>query len=399
VIGTQIPVEGPLHPRSIPLSLYVHVPWCVRKCPYCDFNSHQRPASLPEDAYVDALLADLELEVLPALGRPLQSIFLGGGTPSLFSGNAIGRILDGVRARLGLVPGCEITLETNPGTAEFDRFEGYLAAGVNRLSFGVQSFDDAKLGRLGRIHGGDEARRAYALARAAGFGNINLDLMYGLPGQSVAQAVADVRAALDLEPEHLSHYQLTLEPQTVFARTPPDDLPDDDALVDMLDACQPLLAAAGFEQYEVSAYARAGRRSRHNLNYWLFGDYLAIGAGAHAKYTGAAGEIHRRARQRTPSQFLKTAGSAACLVENRVVNQGEIGFEFMLNALRLREGFAVADFGERTGLALDKQPGFARAVSRGLLEQHAGRVRASDLGFRFLNDTVACFLNEGTTSR
>jgi oxygen-independent coproporphyrinogen-3 oxidase len=399
VTGRRLQAEGTVNPLAIPLSLYVHVPWCVRKCPYCDFNSHQRPASLPEDAYVEALLADLELEVLPALGRPLQSIFFGGGTPSLFSGDAIGRILDGVRARLRLVAGCEITLETNPGTAEFDRFEGYLAAGVNRLSFGVQSFDDAKLARLGRIHGGDEARRAYALARAAGFDNINLDLMYGLPGQSAEQAVADVRAALDLAPEHLSHYQLTLEPQTVFARTPPADLPDDDALVDMLEACQPLLAAAGFEQYEVSAYARAGRRSRHNLNYWLFGDYLAIGAGAHAKYTDAAGGIHRRARQRTPSQFLKTAGSAAGLVEDRVVAPGEIGFEFMLNALRLREGFAAADFSDRTGLALDEQPGFVRALSRGLLEQQEGRVRASDLGYRFLNDTVACFLNENAARR
>ncbi len=399
MIGTRIQFEGTVNPLAIPLSLYVHVPWCVRKCPYCDFNSHQRPASLPEDAYVDALLADLDLEVAPALGRPLQSIFFGGGTPSLFSGRAIGRILAGVRARLAVVPGCEITLETNPGTAEFDRFEGYLAAGVNRLSFGVQSFDDAKLVRLGRIHGGDQARRAYALARAAGFDNINLDLMYGLPGQSVAQAVADVRAALELQPEHLSHYQLTLEPQTVFARTPPADLPDDDALVDMLDACQPLLAAAGFEQYEVSAYARRARRARHNLNYWLFGDYLAVGAGAHSKYTDAAGAIRRRARQRTPTQFLKTAGTAACLVEDRRVDAEEIAFEFMLNALRLREGFAVADFGERTGLALDQQPGFALALARGLLVQQADRIRASDLGYRFLNDSVACFLNETATRR
>jgi len=392
-------VIRPVDVRAIPLSLYVHVPWCVRKCPYCDFNSHQRPGNLPEDAYVDALLADLELEVPQSLGRPVQSIFFGGGTPSLFSAQAIRRILDGVRARLPLSSCCEITLETNPGTAEFDRFEGYLAAGVNRLSFGVQSFDDTKLVRLGRIHGGAEARNAYALARAAGVDNINLDLMYGLPGQSVEEAVADVQAAIELAPEHLSHYQLTLEPQTVFARTPPADLPDEDALVDMLDACQPLLAAAGFAQYEVSAYAKPGRRSRHNLNYWLFGDYLAIGAGAHAKYTDDNGGIHRRARQRTPSQFLKCAGTAEGLVEERQVDPGEIPFEFMLNALRLREGFAVADFGERTGMVLDQQPGFLRALSRGLLEQQAGRVRASELGYRFLNDTVACFLNEAATPR
>jgi oxygen-independent coproporphyrinogen-3 oxidase len=258
----------------------------------------------------------------------------------------------------------------------------------------VQSFDDRKLARLGRIHGADEARRAYAMARSAGVDNINLDLMYGLPGQTVDEAGADLEAALDLGPEHLSHYQLTLEPQTVFARTPPSDLPDDDALVEMLEACQPLLVAAGFEQYEVSAYARPGRRSRHNLNYWLFGDYLAVGAGGHAKYTLADGQIRRRARQRTPSLFLKTAGTAAGLAEDRRVDAGEIGFEFMLNALRLRDGFAISEFGERTGLALERQPGFGLALSRGLLERHADRIRASDLGYRFLNDTVACFLNE-----
>jgi oxygen-independent coproporphyrinogen-3 oxidase len=380
-----------IDPAAVPLSLYVHVPWCVRKCPYCDFNSHQRPASLPEDAYVAALIADLELELPHALGRPLQSIFFGGGTPSLFSGLAIRRILDAVRANLDLAPGCEITLETNPGTAEFDRFEAYRAAGVNRLSFGVQSFDDRKLARLGRIHGGDEARRAYALARAAGIDNINLDLMYGLPGQTIEEACADVRAALELAPEHLSHYQLTLEPQTVFARTPPADLPDDDALVDMLDACQPLLAAGGFEQYEVSAYACAGRRSRHNLNYWSFGDYLAIGAGAHAKYSSVDG-IRRRARQRTPSWYLKTAGSRAVLIEERVVDPREVAFEFMLNALRLRDGFAVADFVARTGQRLEDQSGFVDAMSRGLLESRANRVCASELGFRFLNDTTGCFL-------
>lgn len=379
-----------LNATAIPLSLYVHLPWCVRKCPYCDFNSHQRPARLPEDAYVAALIADLELEWPLALGRPLQSIFFGGGTPSLFSGRAIQRILDGVRARLSLAPDCEITLETNPGTAEFDRFEAYLAAGVNRLSFGVQSFDDRMLARLGRIHGGDEARRAYALARAAGIDNINLDLMYGLPGQSLDEAQADVRAALELGPEHLSHYQLTLEPQTVFARTPPPDLPDEDLLVDMLDACQPLLRAGGFEQYEVSAYARPQRPSRHNMNYWLFGDYLAVGAGGHSKYTGNG--VRRRARQRTPSLYLQNAGTAAGLAEDRAVADGELGFEFMLNALRLRDGFPTGLYAERTGRVLVDEPGYHKALSRGLLEVDCDQVRASDLGFRFLNDTVGCFL-------
>ncbi|MEZ5469599.1 MAG: radical SAM family heme chaperone HemW [Lysobacterales bacterium] len=381
-----------INPANIPLSLYVHLPWCVRKCPYCDFNSHQRPAALPEDAYVDALIADLALEAPLALGRPLESIFFGGGTPSLFSARGIGRILDAVRASLRLQPTCEITLETNPGTAEFDRFEGYLGAGVNRLSFGMQSFDDDKLKRLGRIHGADEARSAYVMARKAGFDNINIDLIYGLPGQSVAQAVRDLRTALALEPEHLSHYQLTLEPQTVFARTPPTDLPDEEALADMLDECQPLLAAASFEHYEVSAYAQAGKRSRHNENYWLFGDYLAVGAGAHSKVSAADGQVRRRVRQRTPSFYLQQAGSSRAWSEDRNVDQHELGFEFMLNALRLKQGFAEQLYRQRTGRQLESEAGYQRALARDLLHHDGGRVRVSELGFRFLNDVVAGFL-------
>ncbi len=380
---------------AIPLSLYVHVPWCVRKCPYCDFNSHQRPAHLPEDDYVAALLADLDLELGFVQGRSLQSIFFGGGTPSLFSGRAIQAILDGVRRRIALVDNCEITLETNPGTAEFDRFEAYWAAGVNRLSFGVQSFNDEHLRRLGRIHGGDEARNAFRLARAAGFDNINIDLMYGLPGQTVTAAVADLQAALVLAPEHLSHYQLTLEPQTVFARNPPADLPDDDQRVDMLDACQTPLREAGFVQYEVSAYARTGRESRHNLNYWLYGDYLAVGAGGHAKYTTADG-VFRRARQRTPSLYLRTAGTAAALVDDRAVEASELAFEFMLNALRLRSGFPIELYAARTGRELLAEAGYRDAVSRGLLEVVGAKVRASELGYRFLNDTLECFLTESS---
>jgi len=377
---------------AIPLSLYVHLPWCVRKCPYCDFNSHQRPATLPEDDYVAALLADFELELPFVQSRPLQSIFFGGGTPSLFSGAAIQRILDGVRARAPLAAGGEITLETNPGSAEFDRFEGYLAAGVNRLSFGVQSFDDEHLRRLGRIHGSDEARNAFRLARAAGVDNINIDLMYGLPGQTLSGAVADLQAALELAPEHLSHYQLTLEPQTVFARNPPADLPDDESLVDMLDACQASLHEAGFEHYEVSAYARPGRQSRHNRNYWLFGDYLAIGAGGHSKYTTATG-VRRRARQRTPSLYLRSAGTPAAWSEDRQIAVSELGFEFMLNALRLRQGFPLDIYAERTGRELALEPGYRQALARGLLEVDAGQVRASELGYRFLNDTIECFLS------
>lgn len=378
--------------QELPLSLYVHIPWCVRKCPYCDFNSHQRPAQLPEERYVDALLADLDVESAFALERPLLSIFFGGGTPSLFSAAALKRILDGVRARLALAPDCEITLETNPGTAEFDRFEGYREAGVNRLSFGVQSFDDPTLKRLGRIHGAAEVHRAWGLARGAGFDNINLDLMFALPGQTPAAALADLEQALALAPEHLSHYQLTLEPQTVFARTPPPDLPDDEAAAQMQEDCQQALARGGYRHYEVSAYAQPGRESRHNRNYWLFGDYLATGAGAHAKTTDAHGRIHRRVRQRTPTQYQALAGTPAALVEDRVVDAAEVCFEFMLNALRLREGFAAELFAARTGLQLEALPGYAKAISRGLLQADGGQVRPTELGWRFLNDTLELFL-------
>ena len=375
-----------------PLSLYVHLPWCVRKCPYCDFNSHQRPAVLPDADYTRALLADLDQDLTQAQGRPIESIFFGGGTPSLFSAAAIAAILDGVRARLPLAEACEITLETNPGTAEFDRFEGYLAAGVNRLSFGVQSFDDSMLTRLGRIHDGTQAVRAYRLARAAGVDNINLDLMYGLPTQTPAGALADLQQALSLAPEHLSHYQLTLEPQTVFARYPPQDLPDEDALEQILELCQKRLATAGFEQYEVSAYARPGRRSRHNLNYWQYGDYLGIGAGAHAKWTDGEGRIHRQAKQRTPTLYLQIAGTPASLIDARSIDPSELPFEFMLNALRLREGFDDSDFVARTGLDLAGQAGYQRALAEGLIEQRSGTSRASELGYRYLNDTLTRFL-------
>ena len=376
-----------MNPQALPLALYVHLPWCVRKCPYCDFNSHQRPAALPEQAYVDALLDDLDLDLPLAQGRPLQSIFFGGGTPSLFSAAAIGRFLDGVRARLPLAADCEITLETNPGTAEFDRFEGYLRAGINRVSFGIQSFDDAMLQRLGRIHGSAEARAAVRMARAAGVENINLDLMYALPEQTLQGALSDLEAALELAPEHLSHYQLTLEPQTVFARFPPSGLPDDDLLMDMQEACQARLAAAGYAQYEVSAYAQPERQSRHNRNYWLYGDYLGIGAGAHGKYTHPAG-ILRRERERVPTRYL----GGARIASERAVAPHERPFEYMLNALRLRAGFSKTQYAQRTGLTLEDHPGFADAVSRGLLLLREDDVCASELGYRFLNDTIALFM-------
>jgi len=377
-----------------PLSLYVHLPWCVRKCPYCDFNSHQRPAAMPEDAYVRALLADLDQDLYQVHGRPIESIFFGGGTPSLFSAAAIAEVLDGVRARMPLVPHCEITLETNPGSAEFDRFEGYLAAGVNRISFGVQSFDDEKLKRLGRVHGAEEARLAFQMARAAGVNNINVDLMFGLPDQSPSQALADLEQALDLAPEHLSHYQLTLEPQTVFARFPPQDLPDEDAMESMLDACQSRMQEAGYAQYEVSAYARTGRQSRHNLNYWQFGDYLAIGAGAHAKWTAPDGCIRRHAKQRTPTLYMQIAGLASSIIDARAVDPSELPFEFMLNALRLREGFDDTIFAARTGQPLQTCNGYQRALADGLIETDNGRTRATELGYRYLNDTLSRFLPE-----
>lgn len=378
-------------PAAVPLSLYVHLPWCVRKCPYCDFNSYQKPAELPEAAYVDALLADLRLDAAMALGRPVISIFIGGGTPSLFSGAAIARLLTGVRAEVDLAPGCEITLECNPGTAEFDRFEGYLAAGVNRFSFGVQSFDDTMLKRLGRIHGGDEARRAVALARQAGVENLNIDLMHGLPGQDPTMARADLNAAFELEPEHLSCYQLTLEPGTVFARVPPADLPQEEALDAIVEIVEEATAAAGYQRYEVSAYARPGRVAVHNLNYWGFGDYLAIGAGAHGKYTLTNGAIVRRERVRVPSRWLALAGTPQAFVEHRVAAE-DIPFEFMLNALRLREGVPSRWLRERAGLEPESLAGWRDGIRRGLLVDNSDTIAASAIGYRFLNDTIALFL-------
>jgi putative oxygen-independent coproporphyrinogen III oxidase len=381
------PVPSPL--ALPPLALYIHLPWCVRKCPYCDFNSHQQPKVLPEADYIRALLADLDQDLPAVWGRPVVSIFFGGGTPSLFSTAGIGAILDGVRARLKLRPGAEITLETNPGTAEFARFEGYLEAGVNRISFGIQSFDDEKLKRLGRIHSANEAQRAFALARRAGVDNINIDLMYALPGQTQPQALRDLDLALALEPEHISHYHLTLEPETVFAKFPPADLPDEDSAWDMQEACEAKLASSGFEHYEVSAYAKAGKRSQHNQVYWRFGDYLGIGAGAHAKITDLnRGEIIRTAKQKIPRLFQDTAGTQASWVERRVLTPAILPLEFMLNALRLSEGFPETDFARRTGLDLTALPGFARATARGLLERHGGFVRATALGQRFLNDVM-----------
>ena len=379
-------------PQAQPLSLYIHIPWCVRKCPYCDFNSHNAPQALPQREYVEALLRDLDMDLPLAQGRALHSIFFGGGTPSLFSADNIARILQGVQARLAFAGGIEITLETNPGTVEHAPFADYLRAGVNRISFGVQTFDDAALKRIGRIHTAGEADRAIKSAQDAGIENLNLDLMYALPQQTLAGALADIDTALALRTPHLSHYQLTLEPNTQFASNPPA-LPDEDAAWDMQEACQARLAHAGMAQYEVSAYARPGSECAHNLNYWRFGDYLGIGAGAHAKLTTPDGEVRRRWKLRAPKGYLEYAGSVRGVGGDDAVPPEQLPFEFMLNALRLMEGFRFDDFVTRTGLPRDAIAAPLReAVQRGWLEVGAHDVRASALGQRWLNDVIGLFL-------
>jgi putative oxygen-independent coproporphyrinogen III oxidase len=381
---------------AIPLSLYIHIPWCVRKCPYCDFNSHNAPNALPVNEYVAALLADLDQDLPLAQGRALHSIFFGGGTPSLFAPDQIARILDGVARRLAFSPNIEITLETNPGTVEHGPFAGYRNAGVNRISFGVQSFDDESLKRIGRIHDAQQAERAVKSAQDAGIENLNLDLMYALPQQTLAGALADVEKAILLQTPHLSHYQLTLEPNTQFAANPPP-LPDDDTAWDMQEACQARLAQAEFAQYEVSAYARKGRKCAHNLNYWNFGDYLGIGAGAHAKLTDADNTIRRRWKLRAPRGYLEHAGTRRAIGSDDAVVVDQLPFEFMLNALRLNAGFALDDFVARTCLPLPAIAStLADARNRGWLECEDGRVRATELGRRFLNDVIASFLPDTT---
>ncbi len=380
-----------------PLSLYVHIPWCVRKCPYCDFNSHAREGTLPVDEYVRALLADLDRDLAAferaLAGRALDSVFFGGGTPSLFEPGAIARILDGVAARIAMAGDAEVTLETNPGTVEHGRFDGYLAAGVNRISFGIQSFDDDKLRRLGRIHSAVEAQRAVKSAQDAGYANINLDLMYALPEQSLAGALADVERALALDPAHVSHYQLTLEPNTLFAVKPPA-LPDEDSAWDMQEACQQRLAEAGYEQYEVSAYARDRLRSRHNLNYWRFGDYLGIGAGAHGKLSDPTdARIVRTTKYKVPRGYLEHAARGDGFGSAQGVAQADLPFEFMMNALRLNEGVDATLFTARTGLAASAIDAPLRdARARGWLAPDPARIVPTALGRRFLNDVMAAFL-------
>jgi oxygen-independent coproporphyrinogen-3 oxidase len=378
-----------------PLSLYIHLPWCVKKCPYCDFNSHALKGdgadSLPEDRYVTALIADLEHDLPRVWGRPVQSIFFGGGTPSLFSPASIDGLLCAVRARLPLRPDAEITLEANPGTVELERFQGYRAAGVNRLSIGIQSFNAGQLRALGRIHGRDEALRAAEAARSAGFDNFNLDLMFGLPGQTVEAARADLRCALDLTPAHLSLYQLTIEPNTLFHAQPPR-LPDDDRVWEIQSALQAMTKAAGFQHYEISAYARDSLGSRHNLNYWRFGDYLGIGAGAHAKITDARG-ITRLWKIKQPAEYMHKAGSAAAIGGEQRLTRADAAFEFMLNALRLSAGFEPALFQERTAQPLSLvEEALQQAETRGLITRRHDRIQPTETGLRFLNDLLCLFL-------
>ena len=369
-----------------PLSLYVHLPWCVKKCPYCDFNSHERKGELPFAEYIVALIRDLEAMLPSIWGRRLTSIFIGGGTPSLFPAAEIDALLGAVRARVPLEPGAEITMEANPGAAEAGRFRGYRDAGVNRLSVGVQSFDDAMLSKLGRIHTADEARRAIGMALDT-FGNVNLDLMYGLPGQTLAMARADIEEGVRHGTPHFSAYQLTIEPNTVFFSQPPK-LPDHDLSADMQVMAEETLARAGFAHYETSAFARPGRRCRHNLNYWEFGDYLGIGAGAHGKLS-FADRVTRHERLKQPREYLAAAGG----VQERAIKPIELPFEFMLNALRLVEGFPVDLFAARCGLPLSLiESRLAAAEEKKLIERSAQRIQPTERGRVFLNDLVALFL-------
>ena len=377
--------------NNLPLALYVHLPWCVRKCPYCDFNSHEiKNGSFPERDYVDAVVRDLEFSAGCLGGRKPVSVFLGGGTPSLMSVAGIGALLEAVDAVSGLAAGTEITLEANPGTADSRRFAGYRALGVNRLSIGVQSFDDGKLAALGRIHDAREARAAFAMAVESGFTNINIDLMYGLPGQTVQNALSDLARAVSLEPAHISWYQLTIEPNTVFHAQPPP-LPDDDLTWEMQDRGGDYLAQHGYRRYEVSAWSRPGSACRHNLNYWEFGDYLGVGAGAHGKLSN--GTITRQSRLRVPQSYMRAAGSAAVMATRKTLSEQDCILEFMLNALRLQDGVPLSSFSARTGLAPDTigvQVDAAR--SDGLLEQEPALLQATEKGARYLNDLLQYFM-------
>ena len=389
-----------------PLSLYIHVPWCVRKCPYCDFNSHKAEEHIPEAEYVQALLDDLAADLPYVQGREIQTIFIGGGTPSLLSVEAYKNLLEGLQEKVSFVKDIEITMEANPGTFEAEKFAGYRKLGINRLSIGVQSFADKQLKHLGRIHDGQQAVAAIKMAKEAGFDNFNIDLMHGLPDQSQAQALADIQQAIDLGPTHLSWYQLTIEPNTEFFKRPPV-LPEDETLWDIQEAGQALLAKHGFDQYEVSAYAQAGKQATHNLNYWQFGDYIGIGAGAHGKVTDlvnqpesiTASPVFRTWKTRAPKDFLNAAKSnstQSCkgfLAGKESIQNEDLGLEFLMNALRLQDGFDLELFEQRTGYSLDTiTEGIQQAITKGLLEQNGDQIKTTTKGSLFLNEILAFFM-------
>ena len=382
--------------HALPLALYVHIPWCVQKCPYCDFNSHEARGAIPEADYISALIADLESSLPLIWGRTVSSIFFGGGTPSLLSGAGLDRLLTAIRTLLPLLPDAEITLEANPGTVESAKFAAFRAAGINRLSLGIQSFNPAHLKALGRIHDGDEARHAIEIATAH-FDNFNLDLMYGLPGQTLEEALSDVETALAFAPTHLSCYQLTLEPNTAFAAAPPV-LPDPDRCADMQEAIEDRLAAAGFAHYETSAFAQPGRQCRHNLNYWTFGDYLGIGAGAHGKltlYDGKRWEVRRQMRWKQPKQYLAQIAQSKPIQEEFSVEMADLPFEFMMNALRLNQGFEPELFEMRTSLPLFAiENELRQAETQGLIERQPQRIAPTRQGQRFLNRLLETFIAE-----
>ncbi len=382
-----------------PLSLYIHLPWCERKCPYCDFNSHLA-AGFNEQLYIKTLIDDLQQDLPLIWGRQIVSIFIGGGTPSLFSAKAIQQLLSDLRSLLNFNPGIEITMEANPGSADESHFRGYREAGINRLSIGIQSFDDDSLKRIGRIHNGSQSSAAFIKARQAGFENINLDLMYALPGQSMQQLMTDLSQAIECQPEHISLYQLTIEPNTLFHNQTPDRIPDDDLSWNMLQKAQQTLTESGYEQYEISAYAKNGHQSQHNVNYWSFGDYLGIGAGAHGKITlPAEGRVIRRTRTRHPETYMLLQGSDR-ISEERELNEQDLVFEFMLNALRLVKGFDIDLFSQRCGLSaqLLKQP-INEALNLKLLSDSNGQLQPTSLGLQFHNDLQALFLDIDTSQK